>query len=86
MLVGDKPVRSKLTLTTVPASTPLRPLRLDLVAAPPDIPCAHGRDRADVQSSGRTRQRRATFRSGSRGDGRRARGTLRQKPVGSARR
>ena len=42
MLVGDKPVRSKLTLTTVPASTPLRPLRLDLVAAPPDIPCAAG--------------------------------------------
>jgi hypothetical protein len=42
MLVGDKPVRSKLTLTTVPASTPLRPLRLDLVAAPPDIPCAPG--------------------------------------------
>ena len=42
MLVGDKPVRSKLTLTTVPASTPLRPLRLDLVAAPPDIPCTPG--------------------------------------------
>ena len=42
MLVGDKPVRSKLTLTTVPASTPLRPLRLDIVAAPPDIPCAPG--------------------------------------------
>ncbi len=42
MLVGDQPVRSKLTLTTVPASTPLRPLRLDIVAAPPDIPCAPG--------------------------------------------
>ena len=42
MLVGDKPVRSKLTLTTVPASTPLRPLRLNIVAAPPDIPCAPG--------------------------------------------
>ncbi len=42
MLVGDKPVRSKLTLSTVPASTPLRPLRLDLVAAPPDVPCATG--------------------------------------------
>ncbi len=42
MLVGDKPVRSKLTLTTVPANTPLRPLRLDIVAAPPDIPCAPG--------------------------------------------
>ena len=42
MLEGDKPVRSKLTLTTVPASTPLRPLRLNIVAAPPDIPCAPG--------------------------------------------
>jgi Copper type II ascorbate-dependent monooxygenase, C-terminal domain len=42
MLVGDKPVHSKLTLTTVPASTPLRPLRLNIVAAPPDIPCAPG--------------------------------------------
>jgi hypothetical protein len=42
MLVGDKPVRSKLTLTTVPASTTLRPLRLNIVAAPPDIPCAPG--------------------------------------------
>ncbi len=42
MLVGDKPVRSKLTLTTMPASTPLRPLRLNIVAAPPDIPCAPG--------------------------------------------
>ena len=42
MLVGDKPVRSKLTLTTVPASTPLRPLRLSIMAAPPDIPCAPG--------------------------------------------
>jgi hypothetical protein len=42
MLVGDKPVRSKLTLTTVPASTPLRPLSLNLLAAPPDVPCAPG--------------------------------------------
>ena len=42
MLVGDKPVRSKLTLTTVPSSTPLRPLQLNIVAAPPDIPCAPG--------------------------------------------
>jgi hypothetical protein len=42
MLVGDKPVRSKLTLDTVPATTPLRPLRLDLAAAPPDVPCPAG--------------------------------------------
>ncbi len=39
LLVGDKPVRSKLTISTVPATTPLRPLRLQLAAAPPDVPC-----------------------------------------------
>jgi Copper type II ascorbate-dependent monooxygenase, C-terminal domain len=39
LLVGDKPVRSKLTISTVPATTPLRPLRLELAAAPPDVPC-----------------------------------------------
>jgi hypothetical protein len=42
MLVGDKPVHSKLILDTVPATTPLRPLRLELAAAPPDIPCPAG--------------------------------------------
>jgi hypothetical protein len=42
MLVGDQPVHSKLTLDTVPATTPLRPLRLELAAAPPDIPCPSG--------------------------------------------
>ena len=42
LLVGDKPVRSKLTLDTVPATTPLRPLRLQLAAAPPDVPCPAG--------------------------------------------
>ena len=42
LLVGDKPVRSKLTLSTVPATTPLRPLRLTIAAAPPDIPCPAG--------------------------------------------
>lgn len=39
LLVGDKPVRSKLTISTVPSTTPLRPLRLQLAAAPPDVPC-----------------------------------------------
>ena len=42
LLVGHKPVRSKLTLSTVPAGTPLRPLSLQLVAAPPDVPCPAG--------------------------------------------
>ena len=42
LLAGDKPVRSKLTVDTVPATTPLRPLRLELIAAPPDIPCPAG--------------------------------------------
>jgi hypothetical protein len=42
LLAGDRPVRSKLTLDTVPATTPLRPLRLELTAAPPDVPCPSG--------------------------------------------
>jgi Copper type II ascorbate-dependent monooxygenase, C-terminal domain len=40
LLAGDKPVRAKLVLHTVPASTPLRPLSLALMPAPPDVPCA----------------------------------------------
>jgi hypothetical protein len=39
LLVGDKPVRNSLVLRTVPISTPLLPLHLDLMLAPPDIPC-----------------------------------------------
>jgi hypothetical protein len=39
LLVGDKPVRSSVVLHTVPISTPLLPLHLDLMLAPPDIPC-----------------------------------------------
>jgi Copper type II ascorbate-dependent monooxygenase, C-terminal domain len=42
LLVGDKPVRSKLVLHTVPATTNLTPLHLDLLPAPPDIPCPTG--------------------------------------------
>ena len=42
LLRGDKPVRSKLVLHTVPGSTPLQPLHLALMAAPPDIPCPTG--------------------------------------------
>jgi hypothetical protein len=42
LLVGDKPVRAKLVLHTVPASTQLRPLSLALMPAPPDVPCAAG--------------------------------------------
>lgn len=42
LLLGDKPVRSKLQLSLVPGSTPLKPLSLDLMPAPPDIPCAPG--------------------------------------------
>ncbi len=42
LLRGDKPVRAKLVLTTVPASTHLKPLSLDLLPAPPDIPCPAG--------------------------------------------
>jgi hypothetical protein len=42
LLVGDKPVKNSLVLHTVPASTPLLPLRLDLMPAPPDVPCPVG--------------------------------------------
>jgi hypothetical protein len=42
LLVGDKPVRSSLVLQTVPISTPLLPLHLDLMLAAPDIPCPAG--------------------------------------------
>ncbi len=42
LLVGDKPVKNRLVLHTVPASTPLDPLTLTLLPAPPDIPCAPG--------------------------------------------
>lgn len=42
LLVGDKPVKSSVMLHTVPISTPLLPLHLDLMLAPPDIPCPAG--------------------------------------------
>jgi hypothetical protein len=42
LLVGDKPVKNSLVLHTVPASTPLLPLKLDLMPAPPDVPCPTG--------------------------------------------
>ena len=42
LLVGDKPVRNSLVLHTVPMSTPLLPLHLDLMLAPPNIPCPAG--------------------------------------------
>jgi hypothetical protein len=42
LLRGDKPVQAKLVLHTVPSSTPLQPLTLNLLPAPPDVPCAAG--------------------------------------------
>ena len=42
LLRGDKPVQAHLVLHTVPSSTPLQPLNLDLLPAPPDVPCAAG--------------------------------------------
>jgi hypothetical protein len=42
LLRGDKPVRSKLELHTVPSQTALKPISLDLMPAPPDIPCPTG--------------------------------------------
>jgi hypothetical protein len=42
LLRGDKPVRAKLKLYTVPAAAHLKPLDLELLPAPPDIPCPAG--------------------------------------------
>ena len=42
LLVGDHPVKNSLVLDTVPTSTPLLPLHLDLALAPPDLPCPAG--------------------------------------------
>jgi hypothetical protein len=39
LLLGDRPVRDSLELDTVPASTPLLPLRVNTALAAPDIPC-----------------------------------------------
>jgi hypothetical protein len=42
LLVGDKPVKNRLVLDTVPTSTSLLPLKLDLSFAAPDLPCPAG--------------------------------------------
>jgi hypothetical protein len=42
LLSGDRPVKDAMVLHTVPASTPLLPLHLNLMLAPPDIPCPTG--------------------------------------------
>jgi hypothetical protein len=42
LLVGDQPVKVAMQLHTVPGTTPLRPLSLMLLPAPPDIPCPTG--------------------------------------------
>ena len=42
LLVGHKPVKNSLILRTVPQSAPVVPLRLNLMLAPPNIPCPAG--------------------------------------------
>jgi hypothetical protein len=42
LLLGDKPVKNSLVLHTLPESAPLLPLHLNLMLAPPDIPCPAG--------------------------------------------
>lgn len=42
LLVGNRPVKNALVLRTVPASTRLLPLHLNLMLAPPNIPCPPG--------------------------------------------
>ena len=49
LLVGDKPVKNSLVLHTVPASTPLLPLKLDLLPAPPGHPLPGRRHRSALQ-------------------------------------
>jgi hypothetical protein len=39
LLVGHKPVTDRLVLHTVPATAAVLPLHLDLMLAPPDVPC-----------------------------------------------
>ena len=39
LLVGSRAVRNRLVLHTVPAQTPLQRLKLNIVLAPPDVPC-----------------------------------------------
>lgn len=42
LLVGDKPVRNSLVLDTVPMSSAVLPLHVDIALAPPDLPCPTG--------------------------------------------
>jgi len=42
LLVGDKPVKNSLVLHTMSATSPLLPLHLNLMLAPPNIPCPTG--------------------------------------------
>lgn len=42
LLVGDRPVRSSFQINMVPATTRLRPLSLQQMPAPPDVPCPAG--------------------------------------------
>jgi len=42
LLVGDKPVQNSLVLNTVPTSSAVLPLHLDLAFAPPNVPCPAG--------------------------------------------
>jgi hypothetical protein len=42
LLVGDRPVKNKFLINTVPTSAPLLPLHLQTALAPPEIPCPTG--------------------------------------------
>jgi hypothetical protein len=42
LLVGHRPVRNRLVLKTVPANAPIKPLKLDIMLAAPNIPCPTG--------------------------------------------
>ena len=71
LLVGDKPVKNSLVLHTVPTSTPLLPLKLDLDVRPAGHPLPGRRDRPALQPGGLARQPGTAFR--------RERGRLRER-------
>ena len=80
-LAGDLPIQSTLTLDTVSAKDPLKPLSLDLYPAPPDIPCLASLEPchdAAVQPRELAQVPRSALRSAGRQLRGRTRGDLRQ--------
>ena len=71
--------QNSLVLDTVPASTPLLPLHLDMALAPPELPCPAGRHRPVVRPLRVARRPGAALRPGRRPDRQRDRSRLRRR-------